>query len=47
MNKTFGFDDLVFEFSVRDPENKEGFIGSDKTWEFAEKASKRCRLTKN
>jgi len=41
MNKTFGFDDLVFEFSVRDPENKEGFIGSDKTWEFAEKSIKK------
>ncbi|MFC1655889.1 threonine--tRNA ligase [Patescibacteria group bacterium] len=34
--KTFGFDDIEMNVSVRDPENKEKFIGDDTRWEQAE-----------
>ncbi len=34
--KTFGFEDIEMNVSVRDPENKEKFIGDDKRWEQAE-----------
>lgn len=36
--KVFGFDDYVAQVSLRDPENKEKYIGSDKNWELAENA---------
>lgn len=34
--KTFGFEDIEMNVSVRDPENKEKFIGDDVRWEQAE-----------
>ena len=34
----FGFNDYVTQISLRDPENKSKYIGSDKNWELAEKA---------
>ena len=34
--KIFGFDDFEMNVSVRDPENKEKFIGEDAKWEQAE-----------
>jgi len=34
--KTFGFDDFEINLSVRDPENKEKYIGEDKDWDKAE-----------
>jgi threonyl-tRNA synthetase len=34
---TFGFKDFEMNLSVRDPKNKNKFIGSDKAWEKAEK----------
>ena len=36
--KVFGFDDYVAQISLRDRENKEKYIGSDRNWELAEKA---------
>ncbi len=36
--KTFHFQDYVAQISLRDPENKEKYIGSDENWEKAEKA---------
>jgi threonyl-tRNA synthetase len=36
--KTFDFQDYVAQISLRDPENKEKYIGSDENWEKAEKA---------
>lgn len=36
--KTFNFQDYVAQISLRDPENKEKYIGSDENWEKAEKA---------
>lgn len=37
---TFGFKDFEMNLSVRDPNNKEKFIGEDKNWETAEKELK-------
>jgi threonyl-tRNA synthetase len=37
---TFGFKDFEMNLSVRDPENKEKFVGEDKNWEKAEKELK-------
>jgi len=37
LNK-FGFDDVTAQISLRDPENKEKYIGSDENWEKAERA---------
>ena len=34
----FGFNDYVAQVSLRDPENKSKYIGSDKNWELAEQA---------
>jgi threonyl-tRNA synthetase len=34
----FGFNDYVTQISLRDPENKSKYIGSDRNWELAEKA---------
>ena len=36
--KTFNFKDYVAQISLRDPENKEKYIGSDENWNKAEKA---------
>ena len=36
--KVFGFDDYVAQVSLRDPENKSKYIGSDENWELAENA---------
>ncbi|OHA89655.1 MAG: threonine--tRNA ligase [Candidatus Zambryskibacteria bacterium RIFCSPHIGHO2_01_FULL_44_22b] len=35
--KAFGFNDYKVEISVRDPQNKEKYFGSDEVWEKAEK----------
>ena len=37
---TFGFKDIEMNVSVRDPENKDKFIGEDKLWEQAENTLK-------
>jgi len=37
LNK-FGFNDVTAQISLRDPENKEKYIGSDENWEKAERA---------
>jgi len=36
--KSLGFDDFTAQVSLRDPDNKEKYIGSDENWEKAEKA---------
>ena len=36
--KTLGFDDYTAQISLRDPENKAKYIGSDELWEKAERA---------
>ena len=36
--KTFDFKDYVAQISLRDPDNKEKYIGSDENWDKAEKA---------
>lgn len=36
--KSLGFEDFVTQVSLRDPENKEKYIGSDENWEKAESA---------
>jgi len=36
--RTFGFEDFQVELSVRDPEDKEKYAGSDEEWEMAESA---------
>ncbi|MBK21903.1 MAG: threonine--tRNA ligase [Flavobacteriales bacterium] len=36
--KVFGFNDYVAQISLRDRDNKEKYIGSDKNWELAENA---------
>jgi threonyl-tRNA synthetase len=38
--RTFGFEDFEINVSVRDPENKEKFIGDDERWEQAEQTLK-------
>lgn len=38
--KTFGFEDFEVNVSIRDPENKDKFIGDDKRWDEAEKTLK-------
>ncbi len=35
---SLGFDDFVTQISLRDPDNKEKYIGGDEAWEKAEKA---------
>jgi len=35
---TLGFNDFIAQISLRDPENKEKYIGSDENWEKAENA---------
>ncbi len=36
--KSLGFEDFVTQVSLRDPENKQKYIGSDENWEKAESA---------
>lgn len=36
--KDFGFEEIEINLSVRDPENKEKYLGSDEDWEMAERA---------
>ncbi|HAR40651.1 MAG TPA: threonine--tRNA ligase, partial [Coprothermobacter sp.] len=36
--RLFGFEDLRIELSVRDPKNKEKYVGDDDVWELAESA---------
>ena len=36
--KTFGFDGFTTQISLRDPQNKEKYIGTDENWEKAERA---------
>ncbi len=36
--RSLGFEDFVTQVSLRDPENKEKYIGSDEVWDKAEKA---------
>ncbi len=36
--KKFGFDNVTAQISLRDPDNKEKYIGSDESWEKAERA---------
>ncbi len=36
--KTLNFNDFISQISLRDPDNKEKYIGSDENWEKAEKA---------
>ena len=36
--RSLGFEDFVTQVSLRDPENKEKYIGSDEVWEKAEQA---------
>jgi threonyl-tRNA synthetase len=38
MMKSFGYKEYDFELSVRDPLNKEQYVGSDDVWEMAENA---------
>jgi len=38
MLKTFGYDEYVVELSVRDPQNKAKYVGSDENWILAEQA---------
>lgn len=37
MNKTFGFDKLNVYLSVRDPENKNKYVGEERVWQLSEK----------
>jgi len=37
MNKTFGYDKLNVYLSIRDPNNKEKYVGDEKIWKLAEK----------
>lgn len=36
INEVFGFKKLHYELSIRDPKNKEKYIGEDKNWKIAE-----------
>ncbi|QUL98466.1 MAG: threonine--tRNA ligase [Candidatus Fermentithermobacillus carboniphilus] len=42
MLETFGYDEYYCMLSVRDPENKEKYIGDDEVWETAENALERA-----
>ncbi|MCB0478217.1 MAG: threonine--tRNA ligase [Crocinitomicaceae bacterium] len=44
--KTLSFDDYKAQISLRDPENKEKYIGSDENWEKAENAIKEAAAEK-
>ena len=45
--RNLGFDDFVTQVSLRDPENKEKYIGSDENWEKAENAIITAAKNKN
>ncbi|MHA6727554.1 threonine--tRNA ligase [Chryseobacterium sp. A301] len=45
--KNLGFEDFVTQVSLRDPENKEKYIGSDENWEKAETAIITAAKNKN
>ncbi|HHT84305.1 MAG: threonine--tRNA ligase [Bacillota bacterium] len=47
MLKTFGYDEYYCMLSVRDPENKESYIGDDEIWEQAEAALENALKAKN
>jgi len=47
MLKTFGFENYIIELSVRDPKNKQKYLGSDEIWEKAEAALRDALQTKN
>ena len=38
MLKTFGYEDYKIELAVRDPQNKDKYLGTDEMWEHAESA---------
>lgn len=40
LNAAFGFDDLKFYLSLRDPNNKEKYVGEERIWQMAEKTLK-------
>ncbi|RJR23736.1 threonine--tRNA ligase [Candidatus Microgenomates bacterium] len=40
LNKAFGFDKLKVYLSLRDPENKDKYVGSEENWQLAEKTLK-------
>lgn len=42
----FGFNDPVISLSVRDPENKEKYMGEDDSWSLAEKALEEALIAK-
>ena len=45
--KSLGFEDFVAQVSLRDPENKEKYIGTDENWEKAENAIITAAKNKN
>ncbi len=45
--RNLGFEDFVTQVSLRDPDNKEKYIGSDENWEKAEKAIITAAKNKN
>lgn len=45
--RIFGFTDYMVSISVRDPKDKEKYIGSDSYWDTAEKALKKAVSTRN
>lgn len=47
MMKTFGFSDYEIDLSIREPQNKTKYLGSDVSWERAEKALEAALKTKN
>ncbi|HHY11262.1 MAG TPA: threonine--tRNA ligase [Firmicutes bacterium] len=47
MLKTFGYDEYYCMLSVRDPENKAGYIGDDDVWEQAEAALESALKARN
>lgn len=47
MIKSFGYKDYTMMLSVRDPENKQKYIGDDSVWELAESALKAALKRRN
>ena len=45
--KAMGFNDYIVQISLRDPENKEKYIGSDENWNLAEQAIINSAKNKN
>lgn len=44
--KSLGFEDYVAQISLRDPENKQKYMGADAAWDMAEQAIKEAALEK-